>query len=274
MDRYAVIGNPAQHSLSPVIHQQFAKQTQQAIRYDIIEPQSEQFIETLEEFRSTGGKGVNITTPFKEQAYHYCQFRSEIAEQAQAVNTISFHDDGTAYADNTDGMGLAQDLMRHHQVSLRKKNILLLGAGGAARGIIPVLLNYTPSQLIVANRHMERAITLAQLFQLKGKIHGMGLEELNGQPFDLVINATSAGLQNQRVAVPDGVIGPDTICYDCCYGAAATPFLQWAKQNNAAMALDGIGMLVEQAAAAFYTWRAVRVQTAPVIKALRAKALA
>jgi len=269
VDKYALLGRPAHHSLSPKVFKAFALQTHSDIDYQTIEPEHDNLFDAIESFRDQGGKGVNLTAPFKEKAYHFTTNRSDIAEQAQAVNTIAFNDDGTVYADNTDGIGLAQDLIRNHEFSLRKKSILLIGAGGAGRGITPVLLNYNPSQLIVANRNMEKAIDLAKMFQLKGKIQGMGFEELNGRPFDLIINATSAGQRDESLQLPTGIIGKETCCYDLAYGKASHYFTEWARQQGAALVLDGIGMLVEQAAAAFYLWRGIRVQTAPVIAELR-----
>lgn len=269
MDRYAVIGNPVHHSLSPAIHHAFAKQTQQTLRYETIESPLDAFAKTVEAFQQSGALGANVTLPFKNQAYYLTHFRSEYAEQAQAVNTLKFMPDGRIYADNTDGIGLLRDLAHNNGFLIKGKKILLLGAGGAARGLIVPLLNAGPSKLVVANRTMEKAIALEKLYHLIGPIIGIGLEEMQPKPYDLIINTTSAGLTGESFTLPPQTITEATWCYDLMYGEQGTPFLSWAKSLHPARCLDGIGMLVEQAAASFYLWRGVMPETQHIIHQLK-----
>lgn len=268
MDKYAVIGNPVAHSLSPTIHREFAKQTHQNIDYQLIEAPLDQFRKTVEQFRDDGGLGANVTIPFKQEAYHITSFRSNLAEQAQAVNTLRF-EDNRMYAYNTDGLGLIKDLAKNLNYSIRGKRVLILGAGGAARGIITPLLLKAPHKLVIANRTMKKAVHLAHLYQLLGPIRGIGLEELRPKPFDLIINATSTGISGELLALPPEIIGPQTWCYDLMYNNKGTPFLEWAKNLNAEQCIDGLGMLVEQAAESFYLWRQIHPETQTVIDLLR-----
>ncbi len=269
-DRYAVMGNPIAHSKSPDIHTLFAKQTGEPITYEAILVDTDGFDQAVEDFQQAGGRGLNITVPFKQQAWSLAQQRSQRAELAGAVNTLN-DKDGQWYGDNTDGIGLVRDLMQNHHISLHGSNILLLGAGGAARGVIAPLLEQKPDSLIIANRTASKAHQLAKLFSTYGPIKGVGFDEIPEQPFDCIINATAASLHGEVPPVPAACIGSSTCVYDMMYAAQATAFLQWAQQQGAKQCIDGLGMLVEQAAESFYIWRHVRPQTAPVIALLREK---
>ncbi|MDK2122658.1 shikimate dehydrogenase [Parachitinimonas caeni] len=263
--QYAVIGHPVAHSKSPIIHAAFAAQTGQRIRYDKLEAPLEGFIDFVAQFFAMGGEGCNVTVPFKEQAFAFANQLTERARQAGAVNTLWLDDDGVV-GDNTDGVGLCRDLTRH--INLAGKRILLLGAGGAARGAIGALLAEQPAQLTIANRSADKAITLAANFG--GVSEGCGLPDLTGRSFDLVINATSASLAQAQLALPSGLFAPGALAYDMMYGQGDTPFMQQARADGAAQAVDGLGMLVEQAAEAFRLWRGVQPDTAPVLAELRA----
>lgn len=263
-DRYAVIGNPVAHSKSPWIHAEFARQTRQDLDYQRLESPLDGFARTVAAFRAAGGRGANVTLPFKEQAFSYCgPETSPRARAAAAVNTLRF-DGKTLFGDNTDGIGLVTDLERNLGRAIAGKRVLLIGAGGAARGVLQPLLERAPAALRVANRTARRAEELAGLFQ---EVTGGGFHELAGESFDLLINATSAGLANQAPALPPGVFAPGAFAYDMVYGRD-TPFLAMARAAGAAVS-DGLGMLVEQAAESFLLWRGVRPETAPVLAALR-----
>ena len=267
--RYAVIGNPIHHSKSPRIHAQFARETGQDISYEPILAPLDGFGACVAQFRQSGGQGANVTVPFKEQAYALCAQRSARAELAGAVNTIKF-EAHTMWGDNTDGAGLVADLTRNLGVTLAGTRILLLGAGGAARGVIGPLLENQPGQLVIANRTASRAQALAAHFSQhkQQSVLGCGLDEV-ASGFDLVINATSASLAGELPALPAIIFTPDLLAYDMMYGQTLTPFLQLAQRHGARTA-DGLGMLVEQAAEAFYLWRGLRPDTQTVIAALRA----
>ncbi len=269
IDRYAVMGHPVAHSKSPFIHARFAEQTAQAMSYEAIDVAPGEFAEAVEAFRAAGGRGLNVTVPFKEEAWRLVAERSARAERAGAVNTIWFEDD-TAHGDVTDGAGLLRDLVVNHGATLAGRRILLLGAGGAARGVLEPLLHAGPTRVVVANRTAARARALARAFAADGPVSGCGLDELRAEgAFDLIINATSASLVGEVPRVPAAALGPDTWCYDMVYGDAPTVFMDWARRHGASVVLDGLGMLVEQAAEAFALWRGVRPETAPVIAALR-----
>lgn len=268
MDQYAVIGNPVQHSLSPQIHSEFAKQTKQQLAYSKIEAPLDEFAKTVKAFQLQGGKGCNVTVPFKIEAFQLADHASDCAKQAGAANTLLFKEDGSIYADSTDGIGITQDLTNNNEYSIRQKLILLLGAGGAARAVIGPLLEQAPAKIIIANRTKSKAMELVERFRETGIVKGVGLDEFTGEPFDLIINATSAGLSDIDLNLPNSLITPSTCCYDMVYGKL-TQFLQWAESNNACLCLDGLGMLVEQAAASFYVWRGVYPDTKPVIQKLR-----
>lgn len=269
-DRYAVFGHPIAHSKSPEIHAQFARQTGQNLTYEAILAPLDGLADSLTQFRNAGGKGANITVPFKEQAFALCDRLTPRAELAGAANTLMFKDD-LILGDNTDGAGLVRDLRHNHQFALTDKRILLLGAGGAARGVIGPLLECAPANLTVANRTASRAHALAAHFKQHGfsTVTGCDLEAI-AQPFDLIINATAASLKGERPPVSTRIFLPTTLAYDMMYGPSLTPFLQWAQQQGAAT-VDGLGMLVEQAAEAFFFWRGVRPLTAPVMAHLRGR---
>ena len=266
--RYAVFGNPIHHSLSPQIHTQFARETGQDLHYEAILAPLDGFNACVAQFHESGGQGANITVPFKEQAFALCTQYSARAQLAGAVNTFRFENGGIV-GDNTDGAGLIADLTRNLDFALRDKHILLLGAGGAARGVIGPLLECAPVRLLIANRTASRARDLAAKFQLSAPqaIIGCGLDEIEGS-FNLIINATSASLAGELPNLPDRIFQSDVLAYDMMYGPSSTPFLQLAQQHGARIA-DGLGMLVEQAAEAFYVWRGVRPETQPVIACVR-----
>lgn len=266
-DHYAVFGNPIAHSKSPVIHTAFARQTGQDMDYTALLAPLDGFAECVAAFRAGGGRGANVTVPFKEEAWRLASRRTQRAEVAQAVNTLCF-DGAEVLGDNTDGVGLVADLTGNLGFDLKGRRILLMGAGGAARGVIGPLLEQGPTLLFVANRTVERAVRLAEHFRDRGPVSGGGYAELAG-PYDLVINATAASLTGELPPLPEGVFAPGGLAYDMMYGRD-TPFLQRARAAGVRTA-DGLGMLVEQAAEAFYLWRGVRPQTAPVIAMLRSE---
>ncbi len=269
-DRYAVMGNPIGHSKSPLIHRQFAEQTGESICYEALLVEKGGFAAAVEAFQTEGGKGLNVTVPFKEEAWALIENRTPRAELAGAVNTIVFGADGRRCADNTDGIGLVRDLTVNHQIELAGKRILVLGAGGAVRGVLAPLLACRPKQLVVANRTLAKAKRLAELFAAEGTIAARGFDELAAaSPFDLLINGTAASLEGKVPPLPKGVLVAGASCYDMMYGSEPTAFQRWAAEQGVAQALDGLGMLVEQAAEAFYLWRGVRPDTAAVLKSLR-----
>ena len=268
VDDYAVMGNPIGHSKSPAIHAQFAKQTKQAINYTAIHVDLGGFEQAVGNFVASGGKGLNITVPFKQEAWALAEERSERAESAGAVNTLIFKEQ-KIIGDNTDGVGLVRDLTENKKLQLKNTRILLMGAGGAARGVLLPLLKQQPAQLTIVNRTAEKAKDLAELFADKGSIVGCGYEALAGQTYDLVINATAASLQGELPPLPDGLIAKGGACYDMMYGSEPTPFMRWCAQQGVDDIFDGLGMLVEQAAESFYLWRGVRPQTNEVIETLR-----
>jgi shikimate dehydrogenase len=263
-DRYAVFGHPIAHSKSPQIHAAFARQTGQDMTYEAILAPKDGFADSVAQFIATGGRGANVTVPFKEEAFKLANRLSPRAQRAGAVNTLSFDADGIL-GDNTDGAGLVADLTRNLHCALAGKRILLLGAGGAARGVIEPLLEQQPAELVIANRTVSRAQEIAELFD-RG-IRAIGFDAAD-TPFDLVINATAASLAGELPPLSPAIFTADTLAYDIMYGRD-TPFISFARTHGAATA-DGLGMLIEQAAEAFYLWRGVRPDTAPVIAALRA----
>ena len=268
IDDYAVMGNPISHSKSPSIHTLFAEQTQQSILYTAIHVDIGGFKQAVGNFAATGGKGLNITVPFKQEAWELVTERSERAERAGAVNTIKL-EDGKLFGDNTDGVGLVNDIMVNHSVELKNKNILLMGAGGAARGVLIPLLKQNPNSLFIANRTPDKAKDLADDFSDAGNISGGGYDAITELKFDVVINATAASLQGDLPPLPDTLLNESASCYDMMYSAKPTPFMMWATQHNADKVLDGLGMLVEQAAESFKIWRGVKPETQVVIKTLR-----
>ena len=268
-NHFSVIGNPIEHSLSPFIHQAFAKQTGIEIHYKKILAPIDQFDEYVLNFQKEGASGANITLPFKAQAFNLATKKTDAAKTAGAANTLQFKANGDILADNTDGTGLTQDLIRNNEYSIRQKNILILGAGGAVRGVIGALLELAPASITIANRTPEKAISLANHFNMAGNVTGIDINNIEHTPFDLIIQGTSLGIQMKLPTVPKEIIGDATWCYDLMYGEEATPFLSWAEQQGAAKCLDGLGMLVEQAAASFYLWHGVYPRTRIVIDALQ-----
>lgn len=270
MDRYAVFGNPIAHSKSPFIHARFAEQTGQALRYEARLAPLGGFAEAVAAFRAEGGRGANVTVPFKLDAFALADRRSARAEAAGAANTLLFDERGIL-ADNTDGVGLVRDLAQFGCV-LDGARVLLLGAGGAARGALLPLLAEAPSSLTIANRTPEKALALAQQFQPEGRacaLAGCGFDGLAGGTFDVVINATSSSLSDDVPPLPQGIYAPGALAYDMMYGRDETSFIAAARALGAARVSDGLGMLVEQAAESFFLWRGVRPDTLPVRAALR-----
>ncbi|HYM35880.1 MAG TPA: shikimate dehydrogenase [Steroidobacteraceae bacterium] len=267
-DRYAVIGYPVKHSFSPFIHGMFAKQTKQNLVYRLMEVKPEDLEPEVVRFFIDHGKGLNVTIPHKQTAFALCKQRSPRAERAGAINTLLVQSGGDLFGDNTDGVGLVNDLTKNLKFSLNEKRILLLGAGGAARGVLSPLLEQKPKLIHILNRDAQKAQTLAEEFKDMGELVGDGFEATDGEPYDLIINATAASLQGVMPPVPTSAVARKTLCYDMAYGKEDTPFTRWAKQHRASAEL-GWGMLVEQAAESFYLWRGVRPDTAPVLEAVR-----
>jgi len=269
-DRYAVVGNPIAHSRSPRIHALFAEQTGEDIRYEALLAPKDDFAGTVRAFREAGGRGLNVTVPFKQEAWLMATVRGEAAERAGAVNTLSFLDNDLIRGDNTDGIGLLRDLNRNHGVDLGGRRVLVLGAGGAVRGILQPLLAAGPATVVIANRTADRAVALAADFADLGAITGGGLDALDALPgFDVIINGTAAGLTGEVPPIPARALVPGGVCYDMVYDDKPTAFVEWGLARGAGLALDGLGMLVEQAAESFYIWRGQRPDTAPVIASLR-----
>jgi len=261
IDRYAVFGHPIRHSKSPRIHRLFAEQTGQALEYTAVEVPAELFQTAVAMFFAEGGKGLNCTVPLKELAWRYADRKTERAQLSKAVNTLALQPDGSLLGDNTDGIGLVTDLLANHAIALSGIRILILGAGGASRGIIAPILEQSPQTLVIANRTVDKAVKLAAEFHDKGPITGCGYDALENRQFDLILNATSASLSGQLPPLPDGLLAAGGNCYDLAYGNEPTAFVRWGLENHAAKSLDGLGMLVEQAAEAFFIWRGVRPQT-------------
>jgi len=269
IDRYAVFGNPIAHSKSPFIHGHFAKETEQVLEYSAILAPIDSFALSLHEFWGNNGKGANVTMPFKEQAFALCDELSELAKLAGAVNTLTLLANGQVRGDNTDGLGLVADLERNFG-SLAGKRVLLLGAGGAARGCILPLLRDEIAELCIYNRTHEKAMHLAGVFADYGKITAVTSDELT-RPFDIIINSTSASLSGAVPQIPVAVIDANTLCYDMMYSKLPTSFNLWAVSLGANNTVDGLGMLVGQAAKSFELWRGVSPNIASVIAILRQK---
>jgi shikimate dehydrogenase len=267
-DRYGVIGHPIAHSKSPIIHGLFADQTGEKISYEAFDIAPEALERRVRKLVKEGLRGFNVTVPHKEAVAAMVDTCTPRAELAGAVNTVIVTDNGKLRGDNTDGVGLVRDLDRNLKVTIRDTRVLVLGAGGAACGVIPALLMAGPAELCVANRTLERAAALAERFAELGTIRACTFDELNGERFDLIINATSAGLQGEVPPFPPGIIGRGATCYDLSYAMSDTPFVRWARKNGARHVHQGWGMLVEQAAEAFEIWRGVRPDTAPVRRRL------
>ena len=267
-DRYGVMGYPVSHSRSPIIHRLFAQQTHQHIQYELIEVAPDKLDAEIDQFGLAGGKGLNITVPHKHEVARLVDDLSERASNAGAVNTITL-DNGRLYGDNTDGVGLLRDLQVNHNLKLKDSNILILGAGGATRGIIGPLLEAEPASIVIANRTFSKARSLADHFSTQGPVDACRFDEVRSSPnYDLIINATSAGLSGEIALYPEHAVHPSTCCYDLSYSDSPTPFARWATQHGAASSIMGWGMLVEQAAESFFIWRGIQPDTAPVLKQL------
>lgn len=267
--RYAVFGHPVAHSKSPRIHQLFAQQCGHAIEYGAIDLEVGQFAAGVEAFRAAGGRGANVTVPFKVDAFELAAQLSDRARQAGAVNTLRFEPDGSIFGDNTDGAGLVHDLTRNLGVHLKDKHLLLLGAGGAVRGVLGPLLRQHPALVVIANRTVRRAEELVRAFAGHGRVEASGFEALKGRHFDVVINGTAASLGGDVPPLPANLFANHALAYDMMYGEKSRPFLDWAATHGAETVTDGLGMLVEQAAESYYLWHGVRPETRPVIQALR-----
>jgi shikimate dehydrogenase len=266
IDRYGVMGFPVSHSRSPVIHRLFALHTGQDIQYELLQVAPEKLEQAVRQFQRTGGKGLNITVPHKNPVSRLCDQLSERASTAEAVNTLVFQDN-EIFGDNTDGIGLLRDLAVNLGINLEGANILILGAGGATRGITGPLLEMSPASLVIANRTLDRAEALVEHFEKSGPISACRFSVVPlTEPYDLVINATSAGVRGETPPYPGAAISGNTFCYDLSYGLQPTPFSVWAREQGAARSVMGWGMLVEQAAESFHLWRGIRPDTAPVLK--------
>lgn len=269
MDRYAVVGHPVSHSMSPRIHAAFARQTGQSLSYARLPAPRDGFPETVRGFIAAGGRGLNVTLPFKPEACEFVDSLSTRASAARAVNTIIVEPDGTTTGDNTDGAGLLRDLVENNAIEITGKRVLVAGAGGAVRGVLQPLLLALPAELVVVNRTVTRARELREAFAATGDLEACGYDQLSGRRFDLVINGTSTGIEETVPPLPENIFLPDGCAYDMFYASDVTAFVCWALDRGAGKALDGTGMLVEQAAESFWLWRGIRPETAPVIDMLR-----
>ena len=266
IDRYGVMGYPVSHSRSPVIHRLFALQTNQHIQYELLQVSPDKLETAVRQFQRTGGKGLNVTVPHKSEVAKLCDQLSEPASTAGAVNTLSFRE-SEIHGDNTDGIGLLRDLAINQGVTLEGANILILGAGGATRGIVGPLHEMQPSSLRIANRTIDKAQALAEHFSHSGPVSACRFNMVPvSEDYDLIINATSAGVRGETPPYPEAALSERTFCYDLSYGLKPTPFSVWAREHGAARSVMGWGMLVEQAAESFHIWRGVRPDTAPVLK--------
>ena len=268
LEQYVVIGHPIGHSRSPFIHRCFAEQTGERLDYRTLDVEPTRFNSLVEQFVARGGRGMNVTVPLKEQAFAYATRLSERAKRAGAVNTLSFEPNAAIFGDNTDGVGLIRDLTVNLRCVLTDARVLLLGAGGASRGVLGPILDLKPRAVLVANRTKSRAVVLAQLFQADKVVRACAMHEIPDIAFDVIINATAAGLAGQQLPLRATHLAPDALCYDMMYAPEPTVFMSQMLSLGAAHAVDGRGMLVEQAAEAFAIWRGVRPHTAPVIEML------
>lgn len=269
VDQYGVFGHPVGHSLSPFIHGVFARDTGQQMGYRAYDVAPEEFAERVQAFFADGGRGLNITLPHKIVAVEVAQELTARAAHAAAVNTLALQGDNVLLGDNTDGGGLVRDLCDNLGLIITQRRVLILGAGGATRGVLAPLLGLEPAIVVIANRTPERAEALAAAFADLGVTQGVGFEYVGETPFDLIINATSASLSGDIPPIPAEAIGPQTVCYDLAYGRSAMAFVRWAQQSGCVRAVQGLGMLVEQAAESFRLWRGIRPQTASVLAALK-----
>ena len=268
-DKYAVFGNPIKHSKSPLIHGLFAEQCAQQMQYRAVRVELDGFALAAQRFFDSGGAGLNITVPFKQDAFRFAHRLSDRAMRAGAVNTLSRAEDGAIEGDNTDGIGLVRDMIANLGWVVQGLRVLVLGAGGAARGVLEPLLRERPRELLVVNRTPARASQLATEFSDIAPLEGGAYDLIGERQFDLIINATSAGLSGEMPELPSSLLTERSCCYDMVYGAEPTPFMRWSAHHAAWAVADGLGMLVEQAAQSFYIWRQVRPETRPVINQLR-----
>ncbi|TCW32278.1 shikimate dehydrogenase [Gulbenkiania mobilis] len=268
-DRYAVIGNPVSHSQSPFIHNEFAKANGEDIRYEKLFAEVGRFEEVVRAFIAQGGKGLNVTLPFKGNACRMSTELTDRARAAEAVNTLTFTEDGRILGDNTDGVGIVRDIVDNLDVPIVGKQVLILGAGGAVRGVLGPILAEKPASVTIANRTLIKAESLAHHFADHGSVSAVGYEDLRDKHFDLVINATSTSLNNDLPPIPPGIFTARTLAYDMVYSKGLTPFLKRAQAENAGMLADGLGMLVEQAAESYRIWRGRQPETRKVTNMLR-----
>ena len=266
--RYAVIGNPVAHSKSPAIHQAFALQCGIILEYEAVQVDPGGLLQAVRNLQARGFKGLNITVPYKQEVHVMADLLSERARIAAAVNTLVFDSDKTIFGDNTDGIGLVSDLEHNLQRPVRGARILVVGAGGAVRGVLQSLLSAGPIDLAVANRTAERAFSLVAAFMPFGPIRALPLDQLAGQSFDLVINGTAASLAGQVPSLPGNLFADGALAYDMAYADQSTPFMLWANEHGAENSVDGLGMLVEQAAESFELWHGVRPKTAAILRSL------
>ena len=271
VDQYAVVGNPVVHSLSPRIHSEFARATGEALDYQAIEIATDAFATGIADLQQRGFRGVNVTVPFKREAWELCHSMTSRARTAGAVNTLCLQADGSIHGDNTDGVGLIRDLVDNLEIEIQQRNILILGAGGAVRGVLEPLLARSPARITLTNRNLDRANALARDFRSFGKIEVIAYNHLESEGYHLIINATAAGLSNQIPPISAQVLNPTGVCYDMMYNLkTATAFVEWSVAQGVKQSHDGLGMLVEQAAEAFALWRGVRPDTRQVMSLLRA----
>ena len=270
-DRYCVFGNPIGHSKSPIIHAAFARQTGEDIEYTAILAPIDGFGDAVSTFRAEGGRGANVTVPFKQEAYQLATRLTSRAELAGAVNTLVFNNN-EIIGDNTDGFGLLRDIKDNLNTPVAGKRLLILGAGGATRGVLGPLLEELPQSLTVANRTVPKAKELQERFTHLGPIIGCSYDSLAGQAFDVIIDATSATLDNTMPSLPSGLFAPGSLAYTMMYGKSDSPFRRFSLQQGAAKFSEGLGMLVEQAAEAFFVWRDVRPDGKPIMELLTPKA--
>jgi len=271
-DQYAVIGHPVSHSRSPWIHSEFALQLAEPLVYSLLDAKPDAFEQTVQQFREQGGRGLNVTVPFKQEAWAMVDQLSDHAQLAGAVNTLSFLSDGTVRGDNTDGVGLVRDLMQHQGVTLANKRVLILGAGGAVRGVIQPILEQTPSTLHIVNRTPEKALELAKVFADYGEVSAGGYDELATLgAYDVIINGTASSLGGELPPLVASILAEHCHAYDMMYAPEPTVFERWCQEQGAGSVSNGLGMLVEQAAESFYIWRGVRPNTAEILRRLKAE---